>query len=55
MVDCFCGLLGSYMEFLGWGSGALGASFLFHVLGALGNFVVDLFDFEGEVKFTGML
>jgi hypothetical protein len=28
---------------------------MLYVLGAIGNFVVDLFNFEGEVKFLGML
>ena len=27
---------------------------MLHVLSAIGNFVIDLFDFEGEVKFFGV-
>jgi hypothetical protein len=44
-------LFGSGDEFGGGGSGALlGAAFLFDVLGAVGDFVVDGFDFAGEVE-----
>jgi hypothetical protein len=43
-------------EFGGRGSGALlGAAFLFHVLGAFGDFVVEGFDFAGEVKVLRVL
>jgi hypothetical protein len=43
------------VEFPGGRGGALGAAFLFDVHGAICDFVVDLFDFESEVKFLGML
>jgi len=36
------------------GGSALGTAFLLDVLGAIGNFVVDFFDFEREMKFLGM-
>jgi hypothetical protein len=43
-------------EFAGGGDGALPrSSFLFYVLGALGNFVVDLFDFSSQVILMRML
>jgi len=35
--------------------GALGAAFLFHVHGAIRDFVVDLFNFQSEVEFLGVL
>jgi hypothetical protein len=38
-------------EFAGGGGGALlGAAFLFDVLGAVGDFIIEGFDFSGEVK-----
>ena len=38
-------------EFAGGGGGALlGAAFLFDVLGAVGDFVVEILDFAGEVE-----
>ena len=40
--------------FLGWRGGALGAAFVFHVLGAIGDFIVDLLDFQSEMKFFRM-
>ncbi len=43
------------MKFLCGGSGSFGASFLFHMLRAIGNFVVDLLDLQREMKFIGML
>jgi hypothetical protein len=43
-----------WARLLGRRSGTFRTAFLFDVLGAVGNFVVDLFDFEGEVKFLGM-
>jgi hypothetical protein len=47
----FSFLLGRCDEFGGGGGGALlGAPFLFYVLGALGDFVIDRFDFPGKVK-----
>ena len=44
-------LLLSGDEFGGGGGGALlGAAFLFDVQGAVGDFVVEVFDFAGEVE-----
>lgn len=43
------------MELFGGCGGTLGASFMLYVLGAIGDFVIDLLDFKGEVKFIGML
>ena len=34
----------------GGGSGPLCSSFLFYLLGELGNFVIDRFDFSSQVK-----
>jgi hypothetical protein len=48
-------LLGSCVEFPGGRGGALGTAFLFDMLGAIGDFVVDFLDFECEVKFLGVL
>jgi len=49
-------LLGGCDESAGGGCGALlRSSFLFHVLGALGNFVIDLFDFPSQVKILRIL
>ncbi len=53
-TNAFRRLLICELKFFG-GGGALGAAFLFHVLGAIGDFVVDFFDFEREVKILGML
>src|SRR5713101_4566298 len=48
-------LLGGGDEFAGSGGGALlGASFLFDVRRAFGNFVIDVFNFAGEVKILGI-
>ncbi len=56
LVAATSGLLGSGDEFGGGGSGALlGPSFLFDVLGAVGNFVVEGFDFPGQVKVLRVL
>ena len=41
--------------FFGWRGGALGAAFVFYVLCAIGDFIVDLFDFQSEMKFSRML
>ena len=49
-------LLWSCDKFTGGGSGALlRSSFLFNVLGTLGNFVIDVFDFSSEVKVLRIL
>jgi hypothetical protein len=45
----------SWTRLLGRRSGTLGTAFLLDVLGAVGNFVVDLLDFEREVKLLGVL
>ena len=48
-------LLGSGDEFAGGGGSALlGPRFLFDVRRALGNFVVDVLDFAGELKILGI-
>jgi hypothetical protein len=43
------------VKFFGRRGGALGAAFVLHVLGAIGDFVVDFLDFQSEMKFLGML
>lgn len=43
------------MKFLSGRGGALRASFLFHMLRAIGNFVVDPFDLQRQLKFLGMV
>ena len=48
-------LLRGGLKFPGGGGGALGAAFLFDVLGAIGNFVVEALDFQSETKILGML
>ena len=49
-------LLGGCDELAGGGSSALLRSpFLFYVLGILGNFVIDRFDFPGKVKILRIL
>src|SRR5271155_5888369 len=40
--------------FLGWRGGALGAAFVLHGMGAIGGFIVDLLDFQSEMKFFRM-
>jgi hypothetical protein len=51
MTRSFSVLLGSCYEFAGGDSGALfGSPFLFDVLGALRNFVIDRLDFSSEMK-----
>ena len=55
-LAAFTLLLGCCDELAGGGSGALLRSpFLFYVLGVLGNFVIDLFDFTSEVKILRIL
>jgi hypothetical protein len=49
------GLLGRGGKLCGGGGGALfGAAFLFDVLGAVGDFIVEGFDFAGQGKIVGI-
>lgn len=47
-------LLGDWMKFLGGRGGALGTAFPFYVVGAVGDFVIELLDFQGQVKILGV-
>jgi len=42
-------------ELAGGGGALLRSPFLFYVLGVLGNLVIDLFDFPGQVKILRIL
>jgi hypothetical protein len=51
----FSGLLGNRDNVPRRRNGPFRSPFLFYVLGAVGNFVIDLFDFSREVKILRIL